>query len=146
MIHVQPARRTGKSMHSALHRAIGVTRPLPRPMPPARYLRLRREACGVTINQLVEAMAPRLRDRAEARAIVELLETDGARARKRSTIQEIAIHLPIDVDTYFQLVSPSPDRHPRICHGCGHSDALEPRAWAGLNQCLPCAGGSQSAR
>lgn len=85
------------------------------------YLRLRRKAARLTIDDLARRIAPRERDRSEAAALLRMLETDGARARHRTTILRIAPHTGVDADVYFQLLNDPADRHPTLCRCCGCS-------------------------
>lgn len=114
---------------------------------PAAYLRLRRCAAGLSIAAVAERIAPRIADRSGARALVALLETDGARARYAATLDRLAGAIPFHPAIYRQLADDPADRHPRICRACGWSEAdrgSDPvdgpaRAWATPACCTTCA-------
>lgn len=116
------------------------------PLTPAAYLRLRRNAAGVSIEQVAARIAPALHDRSNARLLIEMLETDGSRARDRQTIDRLAAAYPLDPDVYFQLVNEPADRHPPVCRGCGCShwdpcnagDGVACCAWATPTSCTRC--------
>lgn len=104
------------------------------PMTPDTYLRLRREAAGLTRRQVAERLAKlRLRGfrsyrAAETRraaedclALVDQLETPKVTARHRSTLAALAAVFPLDVAVYFQLATDPVERHPAICPSCGSS-------------------------
>ncbi len=101
-------------------------------MTAARYLTLRRQAAGRSIDLVAAELHRRaLRDPkrfhpigkrpvpGEARTLVELLERPFARARFRQTIEALAQIYPLDVDVYFQLAFEPADRHPTVCSACG---------------------------
>ncbi len=148
MIVFSPPRRTGKSM---LSKAMDFADHLVAPMTPAHYMRLRRAASGMSRRDLAyrlsSAFVPRHRqsDGArvpsldEAMALIDMLETDGARARYRWTIEAIACFIPLDADVYHQLAADAEDRHPQICRGCGCTDHdVAGTGWAVANLCVSC--------
>ncbi len=137
--------------------------PLPRladaqPLTPADYIRLRREAAKLSQHDLAGHMASLYLATATGDAVrpiavvtetmltvVKALELPGGVARRPDTIHALAAVLPIDADAYFQLANEAPDRHPRICRGCGVS-MHDPEwmsaelAWAtptGCTRCVP---------
>lgn len=122
---------------------------------PAAYLKLRRLAAGLSVEQVARRIAPRARDQAEATALIYLLETPGVRARHTETLIMLAKVFPFDPLVYRQLAEEPADRHPRVCRGCGcsHWDPCrapfeeEKCAWATLTCCTRCApeAGSASA-
>lgn len=154
MLHFCPPRlgRTGRprSVPSGPARAADAA------LTPAAYLRLRRCAAGLSIAAVAERIALRIADRSEARALVALLETDGARARYAATLDRLAGAIPFHPAIYRQLAEDPADRHPRICRACGWSEAdrcSDPvdgpaRAWATPACCSACAGeaGAESPR
>lgn len=99
---------------------------------PADYVRLRRQAAGLSRRDVASRLAAlalqpmfqgatrmvRLPED-EALALIDQLETPGVRARHRATIAAIAAVIPVDVDVYRQLALDPPERHPTICRGCG---------------------------
>ncbi|KQM79332.1 hypothetical protein ASE70_05540 [Sphingomonas sp. Leaf22] len=124
----------------------------PRPLSPSRYLILRRKAAGLSVHDLAQRMAtlylatqPRNPDEHLSHVVgtmllvVQALELRGATARRPATIDAIAAVMPFDAAVYWQLAHTGPDRHPRICRGCGastHDDA--PVAWATKTSCTRC--------
>lgn len=114
------------------------------PLTPARYLRLRRLAAGLSVDAVARSISAN--NQAEARALVLLLETDGSKARYRQTIEAFADAFPIDADVYLQLRDTPADQHPRICRGCGCSewdpcvagDGAHACAWRGPATCSRC--------
>lgn len=125
MLFSLPARRTGKSVLDALLR----------PLTPAAYLRLRREAYGLSRHAVADRLAGMMlrrdgesethavaRDRDDALALVDQLETPGVVARHRETIMAIGAIVPLDADVYYQLATEPAHRHPTVCRTCGCSD------------------------
>lgn len=114
------------------------------PVTPARYLRLRRLAAGLSVDAVARSISAN--NQAEARALVLLLETDGSKARYRQTIEAFADAFPIDADVYLQLRDTPAEQHPRICRGCGCSewdpcvagDGSHTCAWHGPATCSRC--------
>jgi hypothetical protein len=87
---------------------------------PAAYLRLRREAAGLSVEDVATKLAPAAAERAAARALVRLLEVDLVVARKARPIERLAACYPLDPAVYYQLAGPAP--HPPVCRGCGCSE------------------------
>lgn len=121
------------------------------PMTAACYMRLRRAASGMSRRDLAYRLssafkpnylvspAARIPALDEAMALIDMLETDGARARYRWTIEAIACFVPIDVDVYHQLANDPEERHPQVCRGCGCTDGdIASPGWAVANLCVPC--------
>ncbi len=118
MLHVSiPARRTGNSLAARI-------------MTPANYLRLRRKASGLTLEQVAERLMSRAGFRLMVVAFLRVLETDGCTAKHRDHIERLTSIFPLDPDVYFQLVNDPADSLPRICSGCGCS-AYDPCTAAG---------------
>lgn len=123
------------------------------PMPaltPSAYLRLRRKAWNLTIDDVADLLARNGGDQAEARSLIAMLEKDGVTARGRDTLELVATVLPIDVDVYFQLATEPTDRHPSICRGCGCSqhdacgvDGVKTCSWAARDICTFCSNGER---
>lgn len=115
-----------------------------------RYLQLRRLAAGLTVAQVGERIAPRLRDRAAAVALVALLETEGACARHDTTLSALGDVFAFDPLVYRQLSEAPADRHPLICASCGcsHWDPCEREdgccSWAAPDQCSHCAASARA--
>lgn len=110
---------------------------------PAAYLRLRRQAAGLSVEDVATMLAPTFADRAAARAFVRLLEVDLVVARKARPIERLAACYPLDPAVYYQLAGPAP--HPGVCRGCGASawhswddEQRGPRRWATPTLCSYC--------
>ena len=103
------------------------------PLTPARYLRLRRIAAGLSVDAVARSISAN--NQAEARALVMLLETEGSTARYRETVDAFADAFPIDIDVYFQLRDTPAEDHPRICRGCGCSESDPCVAGDGSHTC-----------
>lgn len=117
MIYVTiPSRQTGKSRAHIAARALDRS-----PMTPARYLQLRREAAGLSIAQVAARLPTRHVDADMAASVIRTLETPGARARHRATLDALRTVFPFDIDVYRQLCEEPAERHPMICRGCGCS-------------------------
>lgn len=118
------------------------------PLTPAGYIRLRRKASDLSIDQVAERIASKGADLAEVRALVRMLETDGVKARSLDAIELLRVAFPIDPAVYHQLATEPADRHPSICRGCGCShhdpcgDGVELACgWAMRDLCTRCSGG-----
>lgn len=138
MIYVTiPSRQTGKNCAHVAARA---------PMTPAAYLRLRREDARLTIAQVAERLPTRHVDAGLAASVIRTLETPGARARHRATLDALRTVFPFDIDVYRQLCEEPAERHPQICRGCGCStydacveaDGHTCCAWALPTLCTRC--------
>ena len=126
------------------------------PLTPPRYLRLRREAIGMTRHDLAARLAELLirnadaakvrrlvQDRPAALDLVVQLETEGVTARHRETIEAIGAITGVDADVYHALATQPPERHPQICRGCACSDGAPcveggVCTWAAPNLCTGC--------
>ena len=91
------------------------------PLTPATYLRLCREAAGLTRHALAMRLAPRAHDLPQAGDLLAVLETPGNVARRAATLERLRILPAFDPDVYRQLATEPPDRHPRVCRGCAAS-------------------------
>lgn len=129
-------------------------------MKPDGYLRLCREASGMTLEQVAHRLAANrdgaaMRDTAERSAnlatpvapaidLVRALETPGNVARLATTLDALSAVYPFDPGVYRQLATEPADRHPRICRGCGCSEwdardtMSEGLAWASDTACTRC--------
>jgi hypothetical protein len=128
MLHALTSRRSGKSAPAPALACLKV-------MTPSLYLRLRREAAGLSRTQVAQRLYDikikrvfgdrrprRLYDSvAQALATVQQLETPGAYAKYRPMIEFLGGIVPLDVDVYHQLRDEPADRHPLVCRGCGCS-------------------------
>ena len=105
------------------------------PLTPAAYLRLRRKAAGMSIEQVVARITPDLKHRADARTLITMLEDDGTKARRRETLDWLEGAFPFDGNVYVQLATEPADRHPQVCRGCGCSHWDPCVASDGLTHC-----------
>jgi hypothetical protein len=119
-------------------------------MTPAHYLRLRRAAAGITLDDAAAALAPRMADRRVAYALLRLWETDGV-AGEPADVERLRGLYPLDVAVYRQLVEEPADRHPRICAGCGctwNDACVDDQAvtchWVAEDLCSACEEGATS--
>lgn len=113
MLHVSiPSHRAGQSIAKRI-------------MTPANYLRLRRKAAGLTLEQVAERLMPRAGFRRMVVAFLRVLETDGCTAKHCDHIERLTSVFSLDPDVYFQLATDPTDSLPRICSGCGCS-AFDP--------------------
>lgn len=115
------------------------------PLTPAAYLRLCREAAGLTRSTVAVMLAPRPGHLAQASDLLDMLETLGNVARKPETLERLRAIFPFDPDVYRQIASEPAERHPRVCRGCAASawNAPEeggPLRWATKHACIRCAG------
>lgn len=150
MLHALTSRRTGKSALPPALTPAGAE-----VMTPSRYLRLRREAAGLSRMQVAQRLYDikikrlfgdrrprRLYDSlAQALATVQQLETQGAYAKYRPMIDFLGGIVPLDVDVYHQLRNEPADRHPLVCRSCGCSthDACENACTLTAALCSHCA-------
>lgn len=121
------------------------------------YVQLRRQAAGLSRDEVARRLAGMrvatafhgeftiAATRADALALIEMLERPGALARYPQTIKALGAIFPIDADVYQQLANDPADRHPRICGKCGCSDhdpCTGPEGVCTLEQglCSRCAG------
>lgn len=114
------------------------------PLTPAAYLRLRREAAGLTERRVAGMLAQKAEDVAAALDLVHVLETPGNVARRSETLDGLRDVFPFDPDVYRQLATAPVSQHPRICRGCGCSqwdpcgDQQHACAWATDTACTRC--------
>ena len=154
MIYYIPARRAGRTAAAAaVVSALEATADAGQ-MTASRYLRLRREAAGLTILQAARRMFGS--DDGNVRIAVDLitaLETPGVRAKVGMTLDRLSLAFGFDADVYRQLAHDPAARHPRVCFGCGCSqndacvsaDGHDCCAWSpsssdGAAICTRCAG------
>jgi hypothetical protein len=115
------------------------------PLKPAVYLRLRREAAGLSIATLARRLARNADEIAPALDLVHVMETPGNTIRYPETLERLRSVFAFDPDVYRQLATEPADRHPRICRGCGWStwDSCDDggngsRRWATPTACTAC--------
>lgn len=113
------------------------------PLTPAAYLRLRREAAGMSITAVAVMMTRNARDVTPAVELIQLLETPGNTARRPETLERLRTAFPFDPDVYRQLKDEPASRHPNVCRGCGCSEWDRdpdgaPWDWATASACTRC--------
>lgn len=112
MIHCNPTPRRSSPAASLPVDPVAMT--------PALYLRLRREAAGLTVAQAARRMFGGNAEKVDlAASLIRALETPGVRARIDMTLERLVVAFPFDADVYRQLAHDPADRHPRVCGGCG---------------------------
>ncbi|WP_267383222.1 hypothetical protein [Sphingomonas sp. GC_Shp_2] len=100
----------------------------------------------MTIRETAAMMARTSAEVWPALDLISVLETPGARARYRASLERLRTVFAFDVDVYYQLADEPADRHPRICRSCGCSDwdardeGGEPCAWSTDASCTRCIG------
>ena len=116
------------------------------PLTAPAYLRLRRKAARLSIEQVAARIAPSITDRPDAVLLVTMLEGEGTKARHRETLDRLNSAFSLDPDVYRQLATEPADRHPQVCRGCGCShwdpcicgDGTGTCGWAAPNICTSC--------
>lgn len=91
------------------------------PMTPDSYLQLRRQAAGLSRDDVARRVARTAQDVSIAASLIRKLETPGVRATLRATLDQLRTVFPFDPDVYHQLYHAPASSHPRICRGCGVS-------------------------
>jgi hypothetical protein len=86
---------------------------------PAAYLRLRRQAAGLSIHDAAARIATGPEELRRMIGLLRRLETPGRTALFRGTIENLRAAFPLDAAVYWQLAEDPLDRHPRVCLGCG---------------------------
>lgn len=99
------------------------------PLTPAAYLRLCREAAGMTRSTVAVMLAPRPGHLAQASDLLDMLETPGNVARKPETLERLRAIFPFDPDVDRQRAG----------------RAASPRLSRLRRQCLERAGGGRPA-
>lgn len=116
------------------------------PLTAGAYLKLRREAAGLSISHVASIIAPKPARFAKALSLVQTLEGDGARARHVDTLIALRKAFPFDILVYRQLAEEPAERHPTVCRGCGCSEWDPCRAlysadccgWSSTVSCTRC--------
>ena len=153
MIHYTLPPRRSPRLAGAIHSAVEARSSIAL-VTADRYLRLRREAAGLTILQAARRMFGS--DDGKVRIAVDLitaLETPGVRAKVGMTLDRLSLAFSFDADVYRQLAHDPAARHPRVCFGCGCSQndacvsaaghdccAWSPSSRDGAAICTRCAG------
>jgi len=91
------------------------------PLNPAAYLRLRREAAGLSIRMVAGMLARNADEVVPALDLVYAMEAPGNTIRYPETLERLRSVFAFDPDVYRQLATEPSDRHPRICRCCGCS-------------------------
>lgn len=133
-------------MYNAAHFKPAQTATSLGPLQPSVYLRFRRSAAGLTLEQLVSRLTSDERRAEQARRIITQLETRGVSAREDAVIARIGRVVPLDVTVYRQLADDPVERHPSVCRSCGCSEfdrcscSTSGRAcsWASPHLCTRC--------
>ena len=90
----------------------------PPPIAPWEYIRMRRKAAGLTIEQAAKRFYARDEHRAGVIANLTMFETPGVKVKRISDV-DLKRAFPFDPEVYRQLVELPPDRHPTLCRVCG---------------------------
>lgn len=109
-------------MHNApsLHAMLDRSRPAVRSVVlPWEYVRMRRQAAGLTIEQAARAHWSRPEHRADVERNIARLETPGFRVERYFFGADMSPSYSFSLDVYRQLCCASPDRHPHLCLACG---------------------------
>ncbi|MFN3675446.1 MAG: hypothetical protein ACK4TC_05650 [Sphingomonas pseudosanguinis] len=116
------------------------------PLTPDAYLQLRRQAAGLSRDDVARRIATSAQDVSIAGTLVRSLETPGVRARLRATLDRLRTAFPFDQDVYHQLHHAPASSHPRICRGCGVSawdmetaPGVDAGGWHDDATCMGCA-------
>lgn len=113
-------------------------------MTPDRYLTLRRQAAGLSVQEAAAAAMPT--NSAGAATIIRLWETPGVRAHY-GDLEQLRRAFPFDPAVYRQLAEEPADRHPSVCRicACSHWDPCEDHehggacGWSEPDRCTRCA-------
>lgn len=99
---------------------LGETAPAARPViMPWEYVRMRREAAGLTIEQAARPYWHRPEHQADVERNVRALETVGFRMQREFFAADMSRAFSFNVDVYRQLCDTPPDQHPHLCLSCG---------------------------
>jgi hypothetical protein len=91
--------------------------PANEPMTPGDYLRLRREAAGLTIPQVATHYYKRPEHRADVEANLRTFELPHVKV-KPHIAETLGRAFPFDHGVYRQLCEDPPELHPTLCRGC----------------------------
>jgi hypothetical protein len=92
--------------------------PAPGPMKPGEYIRLRREAAGLTIPQAAKHFYKNPDHRADVEANLRTIELPHVKAKPHVS-ETLSRAFPFDDGVYRQLCEDPPEFHPTLCRGCG---------------------------
>lgn len=97
----------------------------PPPIRPGDYIRLRREAAGLTIEQAARLFVHREEHRATIEDNLRFFESPGVTIKHVRWL-DLGRAFPFDAGVYEQLRDLPPEHHPRLCRACGW-DAWSPQ-------------------
>jgi hypothetical protein len=86
---------------------------------PWEYVRLRRKAAGLTIEQAARPYWCHPEHRADAERNIRRLEEPDYRLSGHFRFADMSRSFPFSVDVYRQLCLLPPHQHPALCHKCG---------------------------
>ncbi|WP_103730670.1 hypothetical protein [Novosphingobium sp. HII-3] len=111
--------------------------PLPAPVMPWDYVRMRREAAGLSIEEASKPFWHRPEHRADVERNMAQIEAVGFRVKR---LWDMSRAFRLNLTIYRQLCDTPPDQHPRLCRACGWdewSDQLDNDgfdcAWSALD-------------
>lgn len=83
---------------------------------PWDYIRMRREAAGLSIEQAAKPFWHRKEHRADVERNFQRIETVGFRVKR---LWDMSRSFQLNLTVYRQLCDTPPDMHPRLCLACG---------------------------
>ncbi|MFC4255697.1 hypothetical protein GRI97_17565 [Altererythrobacter xixiisoli] len=88
-------------------------------MKPWIYVRLRREAAGLSIEEAARPFWKQEHHRADVERNLARLEQPGVRLRRGFHTADLARAFPFEIEVYRQLCEAPEESHPRLCLACG---------------------------
>jgi hypothetical protein len=85
---------------------------------PWDYIRMRREAAGLTIEQAARPYWHREEHQADVERNLATLESVGFHLRRNFYVVDMSRSYRLSIDVYRKLCLTGPDRHPRLCLAC----------------------------
>lgn len=98
----------------------GLFNAAPLPVQPWDYIRLRRQAAGLSIEQAARHFSQSDERLPACIANIRSFETAGVRVKNIEGMK-LDRAVPFDPSVYVQLRDDPPSTHPRLCSGCGCS-------------------------
>lgn len=86
---------------------------------PWDYVRMRREAAGLSIADAARPYWHRPEHRADVERNLQTLETVGFRVQRHFFVLDMSRSYPLNIAVYRQLCDDRAEQHPRLCLGCG---------------------------
>ncbi|GEM_PF-710096 len=83
---------------------------------PWDYIRMRREAAGLSVEQAARPFWHRKEHRADVERNMHRIETVGFRVKR---LWDMSRSFRLNLTVYRQLCDTPPDMHPRLCLACG---------------------------